>query len=924
MPAAHKPSNELQRIEALRSYNVLDTLPEKEYDDIVKLAAIICDVPIALVSLVDTDRQWFKAKTGVDVDETHRDLAFCAHAILTPDQPLIVEDATKDPRFCDNDLVNKAPEIRFYAGCPLNTASGQSLGTLCAIDTKPKTLTAEQIEALQALANNVVRILEHNKTEHTLARHNKHLELAETFAGLGHWTADMVHNTLEWSDEIYHIHGVIPGEYQPDLDSVINFYHPEDRRHARQAMKAAIEENESFEFELRILRPDGETRYVYSKGECQVGGNGKLIAIFGIFQDITKRKMAEKELHEAQERYEVAISGASVGLWDWNVTTNELYWSPRFREIVGVTEEEFVPHINEFQDRLHPEDHDRITHAFSVEHLQERKPYDVEYRLRHNDGHYVWIHARGQATWDEHGKPLRMAGSVDDISAQKTSEIALDESRAFLELIMDNNPDLIFVKDSEFRIIQANSAFLSLYPKEMRDQVIGTTTLETFDEQEAAGFLEEDRRALEHGYSETIETVNFPDDKARTLYTIKIRFENANGDPFVLGIARDITDLRRAEQNLSSIGRIVEESLNEVFIFDVDTLKFIQVNRGGCQNIGYTNEELGHMTPLDIAPQYTPLMLAELLESLKSGQKEKVIFETVHQRKDNSFYDVEVHLQISHYQGIQVYVATIMDISNRKQAEEQQLMLMDKLTHSNTELERFAYVASHDMQEPIRMITNFSQIIAEDYQDKLDTDGKEYLRLVVDSAARMRHMITDLLEYARTGNDEMNLSLVDANIELTHVLESINTLVEEHAAKITHDPLPEFMGNPIQFVSLLQNLITNGIKYQPEGNTPHIHIKVTAQDDHWCFEVHDNGIGIKEDYAKQIFEPFKRLHNWDTYQGTGLGLALCKRIVVNHGGKIWVTASPQGGSAFCFTIHKHLTNSTPSSSEAPPLAQAQG
>ncbi|MEL6200000.1 MAG: PAS domain-containing protein, partial [Pseudomonadota bacterium] len=242
-------------------------------------------------------------------------------------------------------------------------------------------------------------------------QHVQMLRLAERMANLGHWNIDLVNNRLFWSDQIYRIHGVTPETYTPDVESAISFYHSEDLERVSQHVDRAINEQAPFEFDARLIRPDGEIRHVLSRGEVQTDADGEVTAVFGIFIDVTEQRMTQEQLEESNERYDVAIRGSSAGLWDWNLRTDDLYWSPQFKQIMKVTDEGFVPNSGAFRDRIHPDDLERVE-ANIAEHLAGKAELDHECRMRRDDGTYRWIHAHGQAIWDEQGKPVRMAGSV--------------------------------------------------------------------------------------------------------------------------------------------------------------------------------------------------------------------------------------------------------------------------------------------------------------------------------------------------------------------------------------------------------------------------------------------------------------------------------------------------------------------------------
>lgn len=271
-------------------------------------------------------------------------------------------------------------------------------------------------------------------------------------------------------------------------------------------------------------------------------------------------------------------------------------------------------------------------------------------------------------------------------------------------------------------------------------------------------------------------------------------------------------------------------------------------------------------------------------------------------RKDGSVFPMDLSVSAFTVDGVRHFSGIIRDISKIKQAEEARQRLLTRLTESNTELERFAYVASHDMQEPLRMVLNFSQIIANDYAAALDEEGREYLKIVGDSAQRMRDMVHDLLEYARLGREGVRFADVDVNIELKHVLTNLGQLTAETGALVTSSDLPVIHGNAVQVMRLLQNLIGNGIKYQRPDSRPVIRVEACDEGAEWHFTVSDNGMGIDPGFTEQVFEPFRRLHTWEAIRGTGLGLAICRKIVESHGGRIWATSQPGEGSVFHFTF----------------------
>ncbi|MGE5458516.1 MAG: sensor histidine kinase, partial [Methanococcaceae archaeon] len=297
----------------------------------------------------------------------------------------------------------------------------------------------------------------------------------------------------------------------------------------------------------------------------------------------------------------------------------------------------------------------------------------------------------------------------------------------------------------------------------------------------------------------------------------------------------------------------------------------------------------------DDTKQYYYHFLKEIFSSQKEQPCEVTLFS-----KGNSL--IHVYL-IGHVdKNDRTCNVSMIDVTERKDAEREKNELLHKLTVSNKELAEFAYVASHDLQEPLRMVTSFMQLLSLQYKDKLDDNAHEYIQFAVDGAKRMYDLLNGLLEYSRVQTKGRPFVKVDTTRVLSNVLHNLALRIDESKAEIKFDNLPEVFADETQFTQLLQNLIHNSIKFSTES--PRIYISSTLDTDHYTFSIKDEGMGIESQYFERIFQIFQRLVTREQYEGIGIGLAICKRIVERHNGEIWLESELGKGSTFYFTIPK--------------------
>ncbi len=337
--------------------------------------------------------------------------------------------------------------------------------------------------------------------------------------------------------------------------------------------------------------------------------------------------------------------------------------------------------------------------------------------------------------------------------------------------------------------------------------------------------------------------------------------------------------------------------------------KWVYMNPAGVKLLRAKSEGelLGREIQEIISPEFRDIVRSRVEQVQETGLSSPEIEEQFI-RLDGAKVDVSVSAVPIDYQGESGIFVFAEDISSRKQAEEELRRSHDELERSNTELQQFAYVASHDLQEPLRMVSSYMGLLERRYKGRLDADADDFIGYAVDGAKRMRMLINDLLEYSRVGTHGKAFGPVDCETLLNRVLGHLQLSIQDSGATVTHDHLPIVIGDGAQLIRLFQNLINNSLKFRKDA-PPLIHISAEPSDGNWLFSVHDNGIGIDPQYADRIFVIFQRLHDREEYPGTGIGLAICKKIVERHGGRIWIQSEQDKGATFFFTIPRQDSES---------------
>jgi PAS domain S-box-containing protein len=487
---------------------------------------------------------------------------------------------------------------------------------------------------------------------------------------------------------------------------------------------------------------------------------------------------------------------------------------------------------------------------------------------------------------------------------------ALSKEKVLADTIIESLPGIFYLFDDRGRFLRWNRNFetVSQYSPE---EIAEMTPLDFFDDAGKRIIADRIGRVFAEGAS-TAEADFVSKDGTRRPHFFTGRRALVDDRVCLVGMAVDVTERRRAEEELqrsrtAQLFGALLESAPDAMVASNNRGEIVFVNSQCERLFDYHREELLGRT--------VGQLLSEEVREIPhqpGAPRHTATVETDGVRRDGSSVPVEVKLSPLETGEGPLIISAIRDVTERRRAEEEIRRLnvnlerrvaerTRELAQSNADLEQFAYVTSHDLQEPLRAVASYSQLLMRRYSDRLDGDALRFIERSVAAVGRMQALIRDLLQYARLGTRPHLFAQTDCETVLNEVLEDLQASIAETGAQVTHDPLPSLPADRSRFRQLLQNLIGNAIKFRG-SNPPQVHVAARREGDNWLFRVRDNGIGIEQEYSERVFVIFQRLHSRRAYAGTGVGLAVCKRIVEQHGGRIWIEPSPRTGTTVCFNL----------------------
>lgn len=756
---------------------------------------------------------------------------------------------------------------------------------------------------------------------------------AEALANLGHYSYEIATKKMEWTDQLYFIYGLEPQSEAITLARFLSFVHPHDREAVIQS-KDRLLLDKKINFTYRIIAAGGEEKSVRSIAQLQEDKDGKPVKVIGTEQDVTEKQNLIAQLKHSEGLYKQAQALARVGNWIWHIDSDKVEWSDELYRIyeLPVGEQMTYDLVAGF---IHPQEREEV--AFLLQKcIENRMTYDKHHRIVLRDGKIKTVHRRAEVRMDSDGKSLLFVGTTQDVTQEKAIEQELRDNQTFIKKIADATPSIIalynvntgrylFTNEGLKKLLGYDPAILMEKGVAFFAEIVHPDDLEGVMKKNAAvlaKYNEPEHQANDQTIVEFTYRMRHQNGSYRWFQTYGTIFDrDADGRiEHVLNISLDITGQVEATNTIKAqehfIKHIADASPTVLYLFDAPQNSISYINQEIYYVLGYTMDEIIEMGPDVTRALYHPddvQLLPERRESNKRFQHTDSMmqYECRVRGKEGQWCWLlvrEVIFKTGDDGAILQILGAALDISKRKNMEKTLLQNSFLLEQSNASLEEFAYVASHDLKEPLRKISTFGDRLVTTQLEKLSDDGKIYLKKIVDASQRMQVMINDLLSISMiTGDRSFEMHSLQAILE--DALLTLEYKIEQKAALIESDGLPEARIVPSQFRQLFQNLISNSLKFVRDDVPPHITIKHSYLDQgevphldgaarYLKLEFKDNGIGFEEEYAGKIFAIFQRLHGRSEYEGTGIGLAICKKIAEHHKGIIYAAATPGQGAIF--------------------------
>jgi PAS domain S-box-containing protein len=890
------PDNEDERLQALHTYDILDTFPEAEYDAITRLASYICQSPFALISFIDNKRQWYKSAVGLPLSETPRAETFCQYTLLG-DEIVEVPDASLHDVFQDSDHVKGGLGVRFYASAPLVDPNGYRLGTLCVFDQKPKTLDASQRDALQTLAGEVISHLTLRKQKKEL---EKSLERHKEFYLLFNSSSE-IHCIADETSKIEVINNAVEGIMGYTAEQMVGhslweYVIDQDRAQFAQQIEYGLVSRQPIEIETRVFTCVKEEKCI---SWTAINREGKWYASG---RDITQQKKVQDEI----EQLSLVASKVSNGVAIADADNHIIWTNDAFENITGYNLSDMsgkrmgVTLMGDFTD-----------HAIKArvdELLKTSKAFELEIKIQHKLGHPMWVSITNSPIVNNKGVVDKYIKIVTDVTARKTAEKDLE----ILSFASEKSPSGVVIRDRDSKIIWMNEALeatLGYTLAELKGKTFGTMLI---GEKTDLSVLNAAKEAyIENKPYEVELQIYKKDGTPYWAYLANSPFFNKDGElERQITVCVDINERKKTEEQLTMLSMVASNTVSGVVINDSDG-NVEWVNQAFETITGYNlNHVKGNHLGDILKGELTDYSIIEKARQLSKNKQSFEVDLLMYRADGQPLWLSVINSVILDEAGkVKKYVEVLIDITAKKKTELELISAKEEAVQLSRAKDMFISVMSHEIRTPLNAVIGMSHLLSEDNPTE---SQKENLDILKFSADNLMTLINDVLDFAKieTGNIELEKVNVDLRDMVRSVCNSLQYTVTRKniylKESVDQDVPPLILGDRTRLVQIMLNLVNNAVKFTEEGGVT-IDLKVieqTSTEVRIRFAVIDTGIGIPANKTNTIFESFKQASTDTTrkYGGTGLGLAITKSLIELHESRINVDSVLDQGSTFWFTV----------------------